>query len=76
MLPIYQGDEGETEKTAEGVPHPVPFNLYDPFGGMADASDEKKVPCPGLAAPPLAAEVTFALHVHYVGCRCSTLILG
>jgi len=28
--------------TFDLIPHPTPFNLYDPFGGMADASDEKK----------------------------------
>merc|ERR1711935_1191521 len=26
----------------EGVPHPVPFNLYDPFGLFAKQSEESK----------------------------------
>jgi len=29
-------------KTAPGVPHPMPFDLFDPFGFSANASPEKK----------------------------------
>merc|ERR1719261_1798059 len=29
-------------KEAKGIPHPVPFDLYDPFGFFANDSEEKK----------------------------------
>jgi len=29
-------------KEADGIPHPVPFDLYDPFGLFANDSEEKK----------------------------------
>jgi len=32
----------ETYKAGKGIPHPVPFDLYDPFGFSKNASPEKK----------------------------------
>merc|ERR1719364_91269 len=32
----------ETYKAGKGIPHPVPFDLYDPFGFSKNASEEKK----------------------------------
>merc|ERR1712118_136521 len=32
----------ETYKAGKGIPHPVPFDLYDPFGFSKNASAEKK----------------------------------
>ena len=29
-------------KEAKGIPHPIPFDLYDPFGLFANDSAEKK----------------------------------
>jgi len=32
----------ETYRAGKGIPHPVPFDLYDPFGFSKNASEEKK----------------------------------
>merc|ERR1712037_205127 len=36
------GDFPDLANAKDGVPHPVPFNLYDPFGLAKKMSEEKK----------------------------------
>jgi hypothetical protein len=36
------GDFPDFESGPDGIPHPVPFNLYDPFKFSKNKSEEKK----------------------------------